>query len=284
MDVDRKTARNALGLTHYTLCTALAIVSLTNTSFNLAVDWLKDPHRRGVPLSPDLPRDVVKRFLEEIVLASTGEEIVAWGSLENAPCRQALRAAHRIVAKYNMIQRVCLSNYQHGVAPSSRSLLREYNVANRRLSAQGVDLPSIGLVRRHHDSSPRTFMWRWRRKQGVKFGRVRFGEPLTMAQKRSKVRQGFWKLWSRFAPPFSGSGCRPAGSFSGTVFGVALNEFYMGEGEIRATRAPLFFLSRDPEIRATDPPEIAAPFLFLARARKQRGQGHGHMAMGGLHA
>ena len=123
-------------------------------------------------------------------------------------------------------------------------------------------------------------MWRWRRKQGVKFGRVRFGELLTMAQKRSKVRQGFWKLWSRFAPPFSGSGCRFAGPFFGPVFRVALNEFYMGEGEIRATRAPLFFLSRDPEIRATDPPEIAAPFLFLARARKQRGQGHGHMAMG----
>ena len=209
MDVDRKTARNALGLTHYTLCTALAIVSLTNTSFNLAVDWLKDPHRRGVPLSPDLPRDVVKRFLEEIVLASTGEEIVAWGSLENAPCRQALRAAHTIVARYNMTQRCCLANYQHGVAPSSRTLLHQYKAESRTLWVQGVELPSIALVRQPDSSSPRTFMWRWRKKMGVKFGRVRFGEPLTMEQKRAKVKQGFFGNSGSDFGPFLG-GARPA--------------------------------------------------------------------------
>ena len=213
-DRDRKTPRNALGLTQFTLYTALAIVSITNTSFSLAVDWLRDPRRRGVPLTAGHTNDGVKQYLEDIVLASTGAEIDAWGCSQRAPCPQALRAAHIIVARYNMTQRCCLANYQHGVAPSSRTLLRQYKAETRTLWVQGVELPSIALVRQPDSSSPRTFMYRWRKKMGVKFGRVRFGEPLTMEQKRAKVKQGFLEILSPIWVHFSASRGRSAGSVS----------------------------------------------------------------------
>ena len=158
-----------------------------------------NPHRKGAALLPGAPRDSVKAVLEDIVLASSGEDIAAWGCMEGAPSAPALRAAHKIVAKHNLTRRVCQANFQHGVAPSSRALLREYKAGLRSLSSQGVDLLRVAIPRRHDDANPRKFMSRWRRKHGVKFGRIRFGEPLTMAQKRAKVDPVF-------GPPFSGLG------------------------------------------------------------------------------
>ena len=191
LGTNRKTPRSEIGLTHFTLFTALSLVSLTDTTFSLAVDWLTRRNRRGPPLTPGISRETVRTLLEDIVIDSTPEEICSWQDMETAPCPTALRAAYKILAKHRMAMRVQEANSNHGVAPSSKSLLRKYNGINRSLREKGVHLSRVGLERRPGISTPRSFMAKFRREKRVKFGRLRFGEPLTLEQKREKVMEAF---------------------------------------------------------------------------------------------
>ena len=87
-------------------------------NFALAVSWLTDPHRRGLRLSPDMPRGRVQRVLEDCVLSSTPEDIASWGVLPNALSPEAFRTAHTVIAKANITAKVSTANNAYGVAPS----------------------------------------------------------------------------------------------------------------------------------------------------------------------
>ena len=207
-DAKRRNPNNEAGLTPFTLFTALSLVSLTETTFHLAVDWLMRPQRRGGPLTPGVSRETVQTVLEDIVIASTPEEICSWQYMESTPCPKALRAAYKILAKHHMTIKVRDANFTHGVAPSSRFLLRNFNWKNRSLSSLGVHLPMVALQRRNGLSTPRTFMYKFRKKHGLRFGRIRFGEPLTLEQKRAKVMHIFSRARFRDFGPIFGYGRR----------------------------------------------------------------------------
>ena len=197
------------------MATALTILSLTNMNFDLAVSWLTDPHRRGLRLAPDITGDRVQRVLEDCMSICTPEEIASWGFRSDALSPASFRTAHTVVAKANLTAKVAAANNAHGVAPSSRSLLVKYNLAMRGLQATGVFdpwvHPEVGVS---GDMSGRRWMSWWRQKFGVKFGAMRFGDPVSMEEKRLKVGTRSPSPSIRFLGPLSG----PGGHFLGGVF------------------------------------------------------------------
>ena len=187
----KKTPRTVFSFTDFVLHTALSILSLSSLDFGLAVDWLLDPRRRGAQLSAEASRDQIQKVLEDIVLAATGDDIADWGSLETAPSKRALHWAHRVMLRHNMSKDVRLANFSFGVAPSSRCLLRKHNDRVRGLSGEGFQLQKVGLQRRHDLSSPRSYMSWLREKQRISFGKIRFGEAMTLEQKTRQGRMCF---------------------------------------------------------------------------------------------
>ena len=218
----RKSPKSALGLSEWALRTALCIVSLTDTTFSLAVDWLKEPHRRSAAVSSQVTRETLQRLLEDIILASSPHDIVSWAYADTTPSRSALAAARKTVARHNMLTHVLHANEDNGIAPSSRSLWENY------LEESSMSPEAASQMRRNWATTAkgrtcaRMFMMRWRRRKGVKIGRIRFGEPLTLEEKRAMVCPKFLdRTYSSEAPAWWSRHQKLRSCFS-FVFGSSL--------------------------------------------------------------
>ena len=165
-------------------------------------------------------------LLEDIVLATPGTHIASWSTEEGALTNAALRPAAKIVARHHLANSVEHANMRQGLAPSSRSLLRIYNDFADSLADQGIYVPRAGLPRIHTSSSPRAFMNKWRRRQNILHGRIRFGEPLTLDQKRDKVQAFFSPHRPGGHTARFGGPARPEkGSKTGTFLGPPLSPY-----------------------------------------------------------
>ena len=74
-----KTPRNAIVVSLWTMDVALAIVSLTNTSFELSANWLQRRRRKGIRVPAEVSRATVIEYLQDIVLMASAEHIPADG-------------------------------------------------------------------------------------------------------------------------------------------------------------------------------------------------------------
>ena len=69
----RETPKSCLGLTDFTLHTALAILNMTNINMKLAVDWLMSAKRRGHRLDMDVTGEQIEAVLTQIIIASNAD-------------------------------------------------------------------------------------------------------------------------------------------------------------------------------------------------------------------
>ena len=211
----RETPKSCLGLTDFTLHTALAILSMANINMKLAVDWLMLTKRRGHRLDMDVTREQIEAVLTQIIIASNADEITGWSDPTRCSLLPSLRAASSYVQNQDLVCMISKANAHQGRAPSSRNILNFLNSHRRLRNAPGWKPARVGNRYRPSLSSPRTYMNKWRKKHGVEFGKVRFGEPLTLSQKRQKVTRGIWRrpfgIAARFlgSPTFFGAGKRP---------------------------------------------------------------------------
>ena len=190
---------------------------MTNISMELAVDWLMSAKRRGHRLHMDVTREQVEAVLTQIISASNAEEITRLSDPTRCSLLPSLRAASSYVQNQDLVAMVSKANAQQGRAPSSNKILDHLNSHRRLRNAPGWKPARVGNRYRPSLSSPRTYMNKWRKKHGVKFGKIRFGEPLTLSQKRQKVTRGIWRrpfgIAARFlgSPTFflGGAGARP---------------------------------------------------------------------------
>ena len=116
----RETPKSCLGLTDFTLHTALAILSMTNISMELAVDWLMSAKRRGHRLHVGVTREQVKAVLSQIIIASNAEEITRWSDTTRCSLLPSLRAASRFLQNQDLVKLIRNANAQQGRAASSK--------------------------------------------------------------------------------------------------------------------------------------------------------------------
>ena len=147
----------------------------------------KKEKRRGAPLNNAAQRLDVEDFLTNIVIQSSPDMILSWGSPQACPLLSSVRTAHQVIADRDTVQTLADANVRLGRAPSSASVLHNININRRKRALDGEDYFYLSSRRKHLISSPRAFMTKWRRKHDLKMGRIRFGEPLTVEQKRKKV-------------------------------------------------------------------------------------------------
>ena len=186
----RKSGYSLLGMTRYVLYTALAILSLSSMNYEAALDWLQSSRRRGAKLTRGTSRDALRRGLEEIVLRSSVADIVTWGDRENAPDQAALRTATTLLRRKGLVAAVATANYRRGRPMSSVDVINAYNNSNDPTSTRGSVLGNVSLP--HHKNSPGwTWMKRWRQGHHTRVGRIRFGEPISIPEKRRKVLAKF---------------------------------------------------------------------------------------------
>ena len=106
---------------------ALAIVTLSNTTFGLSVDWLERRKRRGALLPAQVSRADVVRHLEDVVLATPPAIIATLGDREHATDhatdQSAMRAATRFLRRNRLCEMVSQANTEQGKPVSSRVLL-----------------------------------------------------------------------------------------------------------------------------------------------------------------
>ena len=182
----RATPRNLLGVSRFVLQTALSILSLSNMSYDMATAWIMDRNRKGLKVLKHITSANVKSRLEEIVLEASAEEIVAWEDRELCSNQTSLRVATDYVRKCNLIGRVAISNTVYGQPLPSVLVVRDFYAQNTVTETRGAVLQTTA---HNNIKASRHRMWavRWRRKYGVKSGRIRFGEPLSECNKRRKV-------------------------------------------------------------------------------------------------
>ena len=116
----RETPKSCLGLTDFTLHTALAILSMTNINMKLAVDWLMLTKRRGHRLDMDVTREQVEAVLTQIIITSNAEEITRWSDPTRCSLLPSLRAASSYVQNQDLVNMISKANAQQGRAPSSK--------------------------------------------------------------------------------------------------------------------------------------------------------------------
>ena len=166
--------------------TAMAILSLSNMSYDMAVDWLMDPKRKGIKVPEEITRATATTTLEEIVLAAGAAEIVSWGDRERCRNQSALRCATDYVRERRLYQVVAVANNTHGKSLLSSSFLTDYKQGNTESETRGALLLPRPFENNSR-SAHRVWACRWRKKHNVKAGKIRFGEPPSQADKRLKV-------------------------------------------------------------------------------------------------
>lgn len=182
----RRGGYTLLGMTWYVLYTALAILSLSTMNFETALDRLQSSRRRGARLRPGTSREALRRVLQEIVIRSSAEDVANWGDRHRAPHQGALRTATRLLRRKDLVRAVARANYLHVRPMSSEDVVNLYNNANDPTSSRGSLLRNVSGP--HIPRSSRgQWTLRWRRQHGVRFGRIRFGEPISIPEKRRKV-------------------------------------------------------------------------------------------------
>ena len=158
--------------------------------------------RRGHRLHMDVTREQVEAVLTHIIIASHAQEITRWSDSTRCSLLPSLRAASSYLQNQGLVKMVRNANAQQGRAPSSNKLLDHLNYHRRLRNAPGWKPARVGNRYRPSLSSPRTYMNKWRKKHGVKFGKIRFGEPLTLSQKRQKVTREMCSRLFRIAARF----------------------------------------------------------------------------------
>ena len=221
----RKTSRGKFGITEYCLRTALAILALTNLDTSLAVQWLFDKRRRGVPLNNTVQRQDVEDFLTNIVIQSSADTILSWGNAQASPVLNCVRTAHKVIADNHTVQILADANVRLGRAPSSASVLHNININRRKRALDGEDYFYLSSRRKHLISTPRAFMSKWRRKHDLKIGKIRFGEPLTVDQKREKVSPKNGARVPTFVTPFLGPQILKTAPENGAILATILYIF-----------------------------------------------------------
>ena len=87
------TPRLFLGVSSFVIQTVMSILSLSNMSFDMAVDWLMDTKRKGMKVPEEITRATATTALEEMVLAADAAEIVSWGDRDRCLNQTSLRIA-----------------------------------------------------------------------------------------------------------------------------------------------------------------------------------------------
>ena len=181
----RKTPRNGIGVSLWTMHVALAIVSLTGTTFELSADWLQRRRRRGVLLPQNVSRQELINHLQNIVLATSPEMIANWSDMHMCPNKMALAEATRFVRRRQLRDSVYCQNVRQGKPVTSQDVLALYNSFNSQESVSGSILPTLPNYLTV-PSAPRVWVARWRKASNVGIGTIRPGESISLLEKRIK--------------------------------------------------------------------------------------------------
>ena len=178
----RKTPRNAIGVSMWTMHVALAIVSLTNTTFELSADWLQRRRRLGILLPQNVSRQEVINHLQNIVLATSPDIIANWSDVHMCPNKTALAEATRFVRRRQLRDLVYCQNVRQGKPVTSQDVLTLYNSFNSQAYVYGSILPTLPNYL-SVPSAARSWVTRWRKESNVGIGTIRPGENISLLDK-----------------------------------------------------------------------------------------------------
>ena len=207
-----KTPRNAIGVSLWTMDVALAIVSLTNTTFELSADRLQRRRRNGTRVPANVSRATVIEHLQDIVLMASAEDICRWGDIHDAPNRRAVEEATRWVQRSYLGTMVSRQNTTERKPVTSKNLIELYNkmTIDEAIAPHGLPLVPNYLST---PSASRQWARRWRQEQGFKCGKMPCGDPVSTPDKQIKVGTCFFEKNCDSVTPFPGPQPKKRGSY-----------------------------------------------------------------------
>ena len=177
-------SRRKSGMTSWVFATSIMIAILSGLDTDLAVSWAHCRSRRGSRLHAEWTPDRLRTLITDTLIAVDVAKLLDFVNPETTKNKSALTTATKVVQEERMRQCIERENYAHGRAVSSRTLFVARIAANQAHSHMGITLP----VRA--DASPqyiRTWMTRFRTRQKISYKAIRFQEPVTLSEKRTKV-------------------------------------------------------------------------------------------------
>ena len=181
----RSRAKFPLGLTKFVFQTALCILSLSNLDFDCCMHWLFRKKRRGAPAPATLSHCIARETFQALLLNTHTGLIASWSSRHETPYPSALRAATKICREWKLEQLVLRENTLKGASVSSAEIVDRFVEFDNENNAFGAVLGGIDAL-----SSPvtkRSWARRWRKRNRLRIGKLKTGEPMNLDVKRRKV-------------------------------------------------------------------------------------------------
>lgn len=161
--------------------TALIIYSLTNYTAKPAARFLMvcgQKHRWPEKLEQEL-----EVLADDLFLQVSPEDLADLSHMEDSTDPAAMKSALVFAEEWKLAQWTADLNAQHGVAPSTESVLQRYE-EQRLAIPEAVRPRSRGTA---HDVAARVWAVAWRRRWGGKHGRIRVQEDIPVEDLRSKA-------------------------------------------------------------------------------------------------
>ena len=165
---------------------ALTVYVLTGGSVQAAAEYLEQRAGRG-KVFDDASRRTLSEQVQEWLLARPWEELTALVEPIGPAAAARATAARRFVAERGLAAWVQEANVEKGLAPPSRQLAAVLDACARELP----ELPGLAAApsaAARSVAAHRLWAHRWRKRWGVKYGKVRPRDDMTRQEMVAKAR------------------------------------------------------------------------------------------------
>ena len=206
---EQKGRANAWQLSSLLLHTALIIYSLSGYNAHPAAKYLLTSGRKRH--WPQKSEEELEEMVEGLFMKCDVDELADFADTQNPKDMRAMRAALPYVEQWRLVTWTSQANVQQGVAPSTESVLQQYE-AQRQQLPEAVRPPGVGVPAQ---TSARVWAAAWRRRWGGKHGRIRVREQIPVEELRSKALENWTTSSTKIGPgtpkcdPISGSQSAP---------------------------------------------------------------------------
>ncbi len=146
---------------------------------------------------PQKSEEELEEMVESLFMKCDVDELADLADTQNPKDMTAMRAALPYVEQWRLAKWATQVNVQQGVAPSTESVLQQYE-AQRQQLPEAVRPRAVGVPAQN---SARVWAHAWRRRWGGKHGRIRVREQIPVEELRSKAlakpNNKFKKNWPR---------------------------------------------------------------------------------------
>lgn len=202
-------------LSQWTLQTAMLFALVLNYDFSAGAEWLQQKRRRGTPVADGVQPAQLTTMLEDVFLDSDEQELALWTDPESCPLQATvIRTADSFVRGFRLVQWVRQKNFVNGVAVPSRVLAERYNAYAADPSSgllAAAEVPSMAF------SAGRNWAARWRETFGGKHMGLRVEDPVSLDERRCKVRDT-GQHWGRYDVARASKKCQKSVPQNGAKF------------------------------------------------------------------